>query len=108
MDQRADQKSTRAGATTRIRTNGSNPAHGHAKRKGATNQCAEDFALPLMLYVDTQGQNQPFALRSIRPILALMFAVFHCLATRHPDDRFHSAIRTPHFFFSTPKVFLPD
>ena len=29
----------------RAKTNGSNPAHGDAKRKGAATQCAEVFAL---------------------------------------------------------------
>jgi hypothetical protein len=35
-----------AGVVGRIRTNGSNPAHGDAKRKHAANKCAEVFALP--------------------------------------------------------------
>jgi hypothetical protein len=35
------------GVVGRIRTNGSNPAHGDAERKDAANKCADVFALPL-------------------------------------------------------------
>jgi hypothetical protein len=44
---KAGSKPMQAGVVGRIRTNGSNPAHGDAKRKHAANKCAEVFALPL-------------------------------------------------------------